>query len=138
MKELKLLCFSAIGLFISLVATAQHATKELFTQNWKFKLDSVGRFESTGLSDQDWRILNLPHDWSIEGAFSKDNPATPGGGALPGGVGWYRKTFSLSKADAAKKIFIDFDGVYRNSEVWINGHSLGIRPNGYISFQYEL
>ena len=82
--------------------------------------------------------LNVPHDWSIEGAFSKDNPATPGGGALPGGIGWYRKTFTLPAGDSGKAVFVDFDGVYRNSEVWINGHALGMRPSGYISFRYEM
>ncbi len=78
---------------------------------------------------------NLPHDWSIEGEFNKDNPAGVGGGALPGGIGWYRKTFTLPDADSAKLIFIDFDGIYRSSEVWINNHYLGIRSYGYSSFQ---
>ena len=82
--------------------------------------------------------LNLPHDWSIEGEFSEKNPAGFGGGALPGGIGWYRKTFTLPATANGKSVFIDFDGVYRNSEVWINGHYLGKRPYGYISFEYEL
>ncbi len=87
---------------------------------------------------QNWRNLNLPHDWSIEGEFRSDNPATPGGGALPGGIGWYRKSFTLSDPDKDKLVFLDFDGIYQNSEVWINGHYLGKRPYGYISFRYEL
>lgn len=62
----------------------------------------------------------------------------PGGGALPGGIGWYRKTFTLPETDRGKVVYVDFDGVYRNSEVWINGHSLGFRPNGYVSFRYDL
>src|SRR5450830_96362 len=70
--------------------------------------------------------------------FDKDNPATPGGGALPSGIGWYRKTFTIPSTEKNKIVLIDFDGVYRNSEVWINDHSLGVRPNGYISFQYDL
>jgi len=78
------------------------------------------------------------HDWSIEADFSLDNPATPGGGALPGGMGWYRKHFKLSESDKGKVIYIDFDGVYRNSRVWLNGHLLGFRPNGYVSFRYDL
>ncbi len=82
--------------------------------------------------------LDLPHDWSIEGEFSKDNPATPGGGALPGGIGWYRKAFNIPESSKGKAVFIEFDGVYRNSEVWINGHELGKRPYGYSSFRYEL
>ncbi|HEY4787002.1 MAG TPA: beta-galactosidase GalB, partial [Bacteroidales bacterium] len=82
--------------------------------------------------------LNLPHDWSIEGQFSKDAPSKTDGGALPTGIGWYRKSFNLPIEASKKHIFIDFDGVYRNSEVWINGHYLGKRPYGYSSFRYEL
>jgi len=88
--------------------------------------------------DSFWRIVDLPHDWSIEGEFSPDHPATPGGGALPGGMGWYRKSFSLPEKSRDMLVFIEFDGIYQNSEVWINGHWLGKRPNGYISFRYEL
>ncbi len=80
----------------------------------------------------------MPHDWSIEGEFSENNPATASGGALPGGIGWYRKTFIIPEKEKNQNIFIDFDGVYRNSEVWINGHYLGKRPYGYSSFRYNL
>ncbi len=66
----------------------------------------------------------------MEGSFSEKNPARPEGGALPGGIGWYRKTFSIPAASKGKSVFIDFDGVYRYSEVWINDHYLGKRPNG--------
>jgi len=88
--------------------------------------------------DTAWKKLNLPHDWSIEGPFSEKHPATAGGGALPGGIGWYRKTFLLPEPDSLRNIFIEFDGIYRCSEVYINGHLLGMRPNGYISFRYDL
>lgn len=80
----------------------------------------------------------MPHDWAIEGEFSKDNPSGTGGGALPGGIGWYRKTFTADKADEGKRYRIDFDGAYMNSTVYINGHELGTRPYGYISFSYDL
>lgn len=109
-----------------------------FNKSWKFYSGNQEKAFDVKSDDTFWRVLNLPHDWSIEGTFSKDHPATTGGGALPGGVGWYRKTFKLDKSNASKRIFIDFDGVYMNSEVWINGHYLGKRPNGYISFRYEL
>ncbi len=109
-----------------------------FTKNWKFHLGDVTNGQEAGLDDSQWRVLDLPHDWSIEGEFNKDNPATPGGGALPGGIGWYRKSFSIPESDHKKLLFVDFDGVYRNSEVWINGHYLGKRPYGYSSFQYQL
>ena len=94
--------------------------------------------QAASFNDATWRALDLPHDWSIEGAFSEQNPAGVGGGALPGGIGWYRKTFSLPAGDTARIVFVEFDGVYRNSEVWINGHELGKRPYGYSSFRYEL
>jgi beta-galactosidase len=108
------------------------------TADWRFMLgDSLPAFR-TDFPDSTWRMLNLPHDWSIESDFSEQHPATPGGGALPGGIGWYRKTFTLDKSCAGKCVYVDFDGVYRNSKVWINGHLLGERPNGYISFRYDL
>jgi beta-galactosidase len=109
-----------------------------FDNNWNFHLGDIENAQEQEFDDSQWRVLNLPHDWSIEGKFSEDNPPGVGGGALPGGIGWYRKTFSLPESDKDKLVFIDFDGVYRNSEVWINGHYLGKRPYGYISFRYEL
>jgi beta-galactosidase len=109
-----------------------------FDKGWHFHLGDVTGGEKENVNDAGWRMLNLPHDWSIEGKFSKDNPATPEGGALPGGVGWYRKTFTVPSDQKDKRIYIDFDGVYQKSDVWINGHHLGFRPNGYISFRYEL
>jgi len=107
---------------------------ENFGKNWKFNLGDIPNGQETMLNDSQWRSLDLPHDWSIEGQFNKDNPATPGGGALPGGIGWYRKTFNLPDAEEGRLVFIDFDGVYRNSEVWINGHYLGKRPYGLYFF----
>ncbi|WP_338731597.1 beta-galactosidase GalB [Mangrovimonas cancribranchiae] len=103
-----------------------------FSNDWQFVLT-----EDDTLSENIvWRHLNVPHDWSIEGGFNKNNPANLGGGYLPGGLGWYKKTFQVK--DASKETFIQFDGVYMNSDVWINGHHLGSRPNGYISFEYDL
>jgi len=109
-----------------------------FGKDWKFNLGDVPGAEAAGFNDSGWRTLNIPHDWSIEGEFSDKNLATPGGGALPGGIGWYRKTFNLQENEDDKLVFIDFDGVYQNSEVWINGHSVGKRFYGYSSFRYNL
>lgn len=109
-----------------------------FDKGWRFHLGDVRLAKEEEYLDNSWRQLNLPHDWSIEGKFDKNNPAGVGGGALPGGIGWYRKTFSLPKSDSGNMIFIDFDGVYMNSSVWINGHYLGNRPYGYSSFRYNL
>jgi beta-galactosidase len=109
-----------------------------FNSNWKFELSDQTDFKLAGFEDAAWRELNLPHDWSIEGNFDEQAPAGIGGGALPGGVGWYRKSFNLPSSDTAKRVYITFDGVYQNSEVYINGNLLGKRPNGYITFQYDL
>ena len=117
---------------------AQQAGTTDFNRNWKFILGNKPGAYAVQLRDNNWRKLDLPHDWGVEGKFSKLHPATFSGGALPGGVGWYRKHFKLPAAVKGKYIAIDFDGVYRNSEVWLNGHLLGKRPNGYVAFRYEL
>lgn len=109
-----------------------------FNSNWKFSLKNDSTALTPSYNDAQWRTLHLPHDWSIEGQFSESHPATTHGGALPGGIGWYRKTFHVPANSQNKLVSIEFDGVYRNSEVWINGHYLGKRPNGYISFSYDL
>jgi len=109
-----------------------------FNSGWKFYLGNDSTAFNPNYNDAAWRKLSLPHDWSIESNFIKDAPATNQGGSLPGGIGWYRKTFTLPATSKNKNVSIEFDGVYRNSEVWINGHYLGKRPNGYISFQYDL
>jgi len=126
------------ALYLMACTAVSPRNSEDFCATWKFHLGDVPNGYEYGLNDSLWRLLDLPHDWSIEGEFSKDNPATVGGGALPGGIGWYRKTFTIPASDSNKIIFIEFDGVYRNSEVWINGRYLGKRPYGYSSFRYEL
>lgn len=109
-----------------------------FNEGWKFYLSDSGSYSSSEYDDSSWRKLDLPHDWAIEGEFSQDNPSGTGGGALPGGVGWYRKTFRLGNEAKGKEVYIDFDGAYMNSTVYINGHELGTRPYGYASFSYNL
>jgi len=118
----------------------QVATRQAldFNEGWRFFLGNVNGANAPEFNDQQWRKLSLPHDWSIEGNFSAEHPAGNDGGALPGGTGWYRKRFHLAESLHQKRLYIDFGGVYRNSQVWVNGHELGMRPNGYISFRYEL
>ncbi|NLI25126.1 MAG: glycoside hydrolase family 2, partial [Bacteroidales bacterium] len=132
-----LACAAAI-LFSCSEPTANVRNTEDFNSDWKFALGDFPDASQPVFDDGSWRTLDLPHDWSIEGSFSPNHPAGTGGGALPGGIGWYRKTFEVPAADSTKKIFIHFDGVYRNAEVWINGQYLGKRPYGYSSFRYEL
>lgn len=139
MKKQFILSIAFIALFSGFALSK--TTRQIldFNQNWKFKLnDTVVSGYDITLDDSQWRTLNLPHDWSIESDFGKDFPATAGGGALPGGLGWYRKTFTINEADKDKQIFIEFDGVYQNSEVWVNGIWVGKRPNGYVSFRYNI
>ncbi|MGA2271143.1 MAG: glycoside hydrolase family 2 TIM barrel-domain containing protein [Bryobacteraceae bacterium] len=107
-----------------------------FDDAWRFHLGEVSGGERPGLDDSAWRKLSLPHDWSIEGPYSSANAS--GTGYLPGGIGWYRKTFQLAESLGGRKIFLGFDGVYRDSDVWINGRLLGHRPSGYASFEYDL
>jgi beta-galactosidase len=123
---------------ITIQGFANDRKTENFNRDWKFKLGDVANGQIIKLDDSQWRLLNLPHDWSIEGKFAKDNPSTVGGGALPGGIGWYRKSFTVSENDKDKSVYIEFDGIYRNSEVWLNEHYLGKRPYGYSSFSYDL
>lgn len=95
-----------------------------FNADWRFQLgdDSLARKKD---DDSRWRKLQLPHDWNIESDFIKDAPATNQGGSLPGGIGWYRKTFVLPATVINKQVILSFDGVYQQSEVWINGYYLG-------------
>ncbi|WP_207429160.1 beta-galactosidase GalB [Pedobacter sp. SYSU D00535] len=126
--------------FLTLSAGAQNSARTVmsFNNDWRFHLGEVSGANALSFNDGQWRKLNLPHDWSVEGEFSQKHPAGTGGGALPGGTGWYRKTFTIPASAKGKSVFIDFDGVYHRSEVWINGTFLGKRPNGYISFRYDL
>lgn len=142
MKNILIVIISIAPIFIFLSCSDYNAYKNTretinFGYNWSFSLADTNAC-GINFNDSGWRTLQVPHDWSIEGEFNENNPATAGGGALPGGIGWYRKTFYLPETAKDKTICIDFDGIYCNSEVWINENYLGKRPNGYISFRYEL
>lgn len=109
-----------------------------FDTGWRFlQFDAPGA-ENPGFVDSAWHGVDVPHDWSIAGPFAEDNPTTGAGAFLPAGIGWYRKRFVLPSADTGRRVFVDFDGIMANSDVWINGVHLGKRPNGYVSFRYEL
>lgn len=138
-QKLKLLLL-AVFLFQVPGAFCQSGIRSIvdFGKDWRFHLGDVTNAQTPDFKDDSWRKLNVPHDWSVEGEFNEKNPATTGGGALPGGIGWYRKSFTVGANLKGKYLFIDFDGVYCNSEVWINGKYLGKRPYGYSSFRYDL
>jgi beta-galactosidase len=109
-----------------------------FDFGWKFfKGDAAGAQQPT-FADAQWRTLDVPHDWSVEGPFSQNEPSGGAGGYAPTGIGWYRKRFRVPASYKDRPVSVEFDGVYQNSEVWINGQYLGKRPFGYISFAYDL
>jgi beta-galactosidase len=109
-----------------------------FDRQWKFIKGDMTDAYSPQFDDQSWSVVDLPHDWSIEGPFDEHAPAGGSGAYLPTGIGWYRKQFALPRTAAGKRLVLQFDGVYQRSEVWINGTSLGMRPYGFITFSYDL
>ncbi len=135
MRKVLFLSFSVILIGL----TAQARDRQNFDAGWRFILADSVQMSSQTYNDGHWRILNLPHDWAIEGDFYAGNPSGAGGGALPGGIGWYRKHFSLDcEAVPGNRYFIEFDGVYMNSTVYVNGQEIGHRPYGYSSFEYDI
>ncbi|AOZ98904.1 sugar-binding domain-containing protein [Flavobacterium commune] len=117
---------------------ADFERKQLFDFDWKFALGDSPENSSENLDDKNWRKLDLPHDWSIEGKSEKNNPSEGDGGFFPAGTGWYRKSFSVPAHWKNQKVAIYFEGVYMNAEVFVNGKSVGMQPYGYTSFEYDL
>jgi len=122
---------------ISALAVNQRSVENIDLE-WRFHLGDVDGASQPGYDDSGWRRLDLPHDWAVEGDFSQANPSGVTGGALPGGVGWYRKTFTIDAADKGKRVSVLFEGSYMNTEVFVNGRPLGVRPYGYVSFGYDI
>lgn len=127
---------SLLSLLLTVTATARDVRN--FDDNWLFTLGDAAAMAQPDYDDRGWRRLNVPHDWAIEGDFYASNPSGASGGALPGGIGWYRKHFQLEPNDNHSKYYIAFDGVYMNSTVYVNGHEVGTRPYGYSSFEYDI
>ena len=112
--------------------------REAFDFGWKFLRGDAQGAQQPAFADAAWRSLDLPHDWSVEGPFAQNEPSSGPGGNAPTGIGWYRKRFRVPASFKDRKVAIEFDGVFQNGEVWINGHYLGKRPFGYISYAHEL
>ncbi|NNF32617.1 MAG: DUF4982 domain-containing protein [Saprospiraceae bacterium] len=106
--------------------------------DWSFILSDDPSFSEVNIDDNSWIELDVPHDWSFEKGVRKGGDQGQGGGYHDGGIGWYRKSFDVEKESLSKTTYINFDGVYMNSEVWVNGNYLGKRPYGYISFRYDI
>ena len=112
--------------------------RDSFDFGWRFWKGDAPGAQEPAFADANWRTVDLPHDWSIEGPFAQSEPSGGAGGYAPTGIGWYRKRFRVPASYQDRMVSIEFDGVYQNSEVWINGQYLGKRPFGYISFAYDL
>ena len=112
--------------------------RHLWDEGWRFALHNDEKAHETTFDDHAWRVLDLPHDWAIEGDFYALNPSGANGGALPGGIGWYRKHLNLNDNDASSRYVLHFDGAYMNTSVYVNGQLVGMRPYGFISFSYDI
>ncbi|PTY04903.1 glycoside hydrolase family 2 [Opitutaceae bacterium EW11] len=108
---------------------------ELIDAGWKFALRDEPDARQAVFDDHGWQSVDLPHDWSVKGKLSAQLASCTG--YLPGGVGWYRKTLAIPAKVAGEKVYLYFEGIYNRSEVYLNGHLLGKRPNGYVSFYYD-
>ena len=130
----------AFSPFAPFTAAAQAPARAIvdFDADWRFFQGDAAHAEAAAMDDSAWRAVTVPHDWSIAGPVDEKNLSGPAGGFFPSGIAWYRKSFPLPAKDAQRRVYIAFDGVMANSDVWINGFHLGHRPNGYASFFYDL
>ena len=129
---------SVFFLTLSLSISYAQRIETNFNNNWNFILEDDTAFSNENYDDSQWTVLNVPHDWSFEKGVRKGGDQGQGGGYHDGGIGWYRKDFNINKESLSNINYINFDGVYMNSEVWVNGNYLGKRPYGYISFRYDI
>lgn len=111
---------------------------ELFCENWLFYLGDLHNGEAIEFDDSTWETLDLPHDWSICGEFSFNNPTTARGGYVTSGIGWYRKHFKVPSHWQGRRVEIEFEGIYRHATVWLNGKKIGYRPNGWVAQIYDI
>ncbi len=135
------ICIALLSLVsLSMKAAEAHGPRQVLPADsgWKFMLGDPSGAEAPEFADGGWRTVDLPHDWSIEGRPDANNPSGAGGGFFPAGVGWYRKTFSARADWHDKQVSVEFDGVYRDATVYLNGHKLGTHPYGYTSFSFDL
>lgn len=136
-----ILCLLVLGITATAAIAQRPASVRItssFDRDWLFLKGDAPGAEKSEFSDAAWRKLDVPHDWSIEGPADEKNATGQGGGFMPSGIGWYRKHFTVANNLRDRLVFIEFDGVMANSDVWINGVHLGNRPYGYVSFGYEL
>lgn len=125
----------AVMACLSLSVSASRERRSLDT-NWKFILEDQSMAQGVDFDDASWRTLDVPHDWAIEQPFSKENSSR--NAYLPGGIAWYRKSFELAEKDGGKRVELQFDGVYKHAQVWVNGSFVGTQYDGYTSFHFDI
>lgn len=128
----------AVIAWLALAGSAPARERVRFDAGWRFQLGDVPAASATEFDDSGWREVHLPHDWSIGGAVDASAPSGGAGGFFPMGTGWYRKSFTVPASWQGQRIALEFEGVYMNADVWINGHDLGVHPYGYTSFFKDL
>ena len=149
MKKILFLFCCILGCVIGKAQNSADNRSKLFDGGWRFLKDSIITADDPQYDDSKWRTINLPHDWSIEdlpnqtpdtvvGPFDRNSVGQSATGFTVGGTGWYRKKFISEKSFQNHLVTIHFDGVYMNSDVWLNGHHLGNHPYGYTPFYYDL
>lgn len=135
MKKTAIHWFIILFLPLHVFGQVSFGTPEKINENWRFALQDVKEAQEKEFNDSRWQKVDLPHDWSVKGLLSPSLASCTG--YLPGGIAWYRKTVIIPKEKENEKVYLYFEGVYNRSEVFVNGQSIGKRPNGYISFMYD-
>ncbi len=138
MKSLLIICASFVLTATAGVADDSSRSNTRLDEDWKFIQDDPHGAEAATFDDGAWRNVTLPHDWSIEGKFDAKNPTGGQGAFLPTGIGWYRQHLDAPAAWQGKKVSVEFEGVYMNADVWLNGQHLATHPYGYTSFFVDL
>jgi beta-galactosidase len=141
MTERRIRKYAALCLFLAGCGRSSFNGARFHQQidfDWRFSKGDVAAAGNVDFNDGLWSTVSLPHDWMVEGPIAKDNPSGVAGGFFPGDVGWYRKSLTLSKEQEGKKVYLQFDGIYRNSDVWVNGQRVGHRTYGYVSHFYDI
>ncbi len=134
-RKLLLVAFMLLTL-IPIFGQVSFGQSGKINQDWKFHLGDVENAQTVAFNDSRWQNIERPHDWSVRGQLSPTLASATG--YLPGGIGWYRKTLNIPAEKQGEKVYLYFEGVYNRSEVFVNGQSVGQRPNGYISFMYDV
>ena len=129
----------AIGM-ASALGQAQQAPRTVLSADagWKFSLGDPASAQSESFNDYDWKTVNVPHDWSIEGVPDKNLTHQAGEGYYAEGIGWYRKTFTVPSAWKGKRVNLEFDGISMNATIYLNGEKIGFHPNAYSSFHFDV